>query len=141
MLVTFEVAILIEEFVADNDPPYLHVGVADAAGAHYIMLHRSQPFNDDRDWGIYIEVNDQRFGGYDCIASCELTAKKMVVRLCQPLGNRDPVDAIEARFSPGNRPSPAFIARLRAVFAGYESQLSIVDADDSARRYRRWTPE
>jgi hypothetical protein len=132
MLVTFEVAILIEEFVADNDPPYLHVGVADAAGENYIMLHRSQPFNDDRDWGIYIEVNDQRFGGYDCIASCELTARQMVVRLRKPLGSRDSVDAIEARFSPGNRPSSAFIARLRAIFTGYESHLSIVDDDDAA---------
>lgn len=125
MTITFEAQTLIEELVADNDPPYLHVGMTDAAGLHYLMLHRSQPFDDPEDGGMYLEVDDQLLSGYDCVASCELTPEKMVVRTTKPLSERKPVDAIEVSFADGRRPSREFIARLRAIFTGREDLLCV----------------
>src|SRR5688572_23421989 len=91
MNVSFDAETLIEELVEDNDPPYLHVGMADADSRQYVMLHRSQPFDDPEDWGVYIEVNDQGYSGYERIQSCELSPERMLVRMSEPLGRGDPV--------------------------------------------------
>ena len=90
------------------------------------MLQRSQPFGDAEDWGVYVEVDDQLLSGYDCVADCELTTERMVVRLTEPLGRSKPVEEVEVRFTDGYRPSPEFVSRLRAIFAGREGRLRIV---------------
>jgi hypothetical protein len=132
MTVSFEAHTLVEELVADNDPPYLHVGMADATGSHYLMLHRSQPFDDLEDWGVYVEVDDQLLSGYDCISSCELSPDRMVVRMAEPLSPSKPIDAVEVKFSAAHRPSPELIARLRAIFTGREERLRIVGGGPAA---------
>jgi hypothetical protein len=125
MTVSFDAETLIEELVADNDPPYLHVGMADADNSHYVMLHRSQPFGDPEDWGVYVEVNDQDYSGFDRIASCELSRDRMLVRMSEPLGSNLPVESVEVKFKPGRRPSSEFVARLRAIFTGREELLHV----------------
>jgi hypothetical protein len=132
MNVSFEAETLIEELVADNDPPYLHVGMADADSRQYLMLHRSQPFDDPEDWGVYVEVNDQGYSGYDCVSSCELSPERMVVRMSEPLGRGNPVESVEVKFKPDRRPSPALIARLRAIFTGHEQLLRVLDGGSAA---------
>src|SRR5688500_16789065 len=112
MTISFDAQTVIEELVSDNDPPYLQVAMADATGAHYRRLNRSQPFDDPEDWGVYVEVDDQLQSGYDCVASCELTPERLVVRTTKPLGQSKPVDVIEVAFANGGRPSPEMIARL-----------------------------
>jgi len=54
MNVCIEAKTLVEEMV-DSDPPYLHVGMADAEGDQYIMFQRSQPFDDSEDWGVDVQ--------------------------------------------------------------------------------------
>ena len=129
MNVGFDAETLSEELVADNDPQYLHVGMADADGCQYIMLHRSQPFDDPEDWGVYVEVNDQGYSGYDCISSCELSPDRMVVRMSKPLGRGDPIELVDVKFKPDRRPSPELIARLRSIFTGRIELLRVLDGD------------
>jgi hypothetical protein len=132
MNVSFNAETLIEELVADNDPPYLHVGMADADSRRYLMLHRSQPFDDPEDWGVYVEVNDQGYSGYDCISSCEVSPVRMYVRMSKPLGRGNPVESVEVKFRPELRPSRALIARLRAIFTGREDLLRVLDGGPAA---------
>ena len=132
MTVTFDAETLVEELVADNDPPYLHVGMADEDGRQYLMLHRSQPFGDAEDWGVYVEVNDQRYSGYDCISSGQLSAGRMLVRMSKPLGGGNPIESVEVKFDPSRQPSREWIARLRAIFTGREHLLRVRDGDGAA---------
>jgi hypothetical protein len=129
MNVGFNAETFSEELVADNVPQYLHVGMADADGGQYLMVHRSQPFNDPEDWGVYVEVNDQGYSGYDCISSCELYPDRMVVRMSKPLGRGDPIEFVEVKFKPDRRPSPELIARLRSIFTGRNDLLCVHDGD------------
>ena len=132
MDVSFDAETLIEELVADNDPPYLHVGMATADSRQYLMLHRSQPFDDPEDWGVYVQVNDQGYSGYDCISLCELSAERMLVRMSKPLGRGKPVESVEVKFKPERRPSRELVARLRAIFTGREELLRVLDGGPDA---------
>jgi hypothetical protein len=125
MTISFVARTVVEELVADSDPPYLQVAMADAAGSHYLMLHRGQPFDDPEDWGMYIEVDEQLLSGYDCVASCELTPERMVVRTTKPLSPSKPVDLIEVWFAEGLGPLPELVARLRAIFTGRDDRLQV----------------
>lgn len=131
MNISFEAETVVEELVADNNPPYLHVGMANADGSHYLMLHRSQPFDDPEDWGVYVEVNDQRYSGYDCISSCELSQNRLLVRMVEPLGDNNSIESVEVQFKPNGRLSSDFIKRLRAIFTGREELLHILDEDSA----------
>ena len=132
MIVKFEATTLVEELVTDQTPQYLHVGMADAEG-HYLAFHRVQPFDDDEDWGIYVEVNDQDFSGYGRIDNCDLSPARLVVQFTEPLGGEGQVVGVEVNFVPDHRPSTAFVARLKSVFTGSESLLKVTHGGPEAR--------
>jgi hypothetical protein len=129
MITKFEAEKLVEELVAESDPPYLQVFVADATGSHYLVLQRSQPFGVPEDCGVYVEVDDQSMSGYECIESCELTPDHLLVRTTKPLGLSKAVEVIEAAFTGRHRPSPQLVARLRAIFTGREDRLRVVGCE------------
>jgi len=126
MKVKLNVDTFFEALITDGDPPCLRVALADSESAQYLVLQRSQPFVDPADAGVYVEVNDPHYSGYDRISSCEVTANAMLVRMSMPLGGRrNPIRSVEAVFKPAQQPKPEFIARLRAIFTGRETLLRV----------------
>jgi hypothetical protein len=89
------------------------------------MFQRGYPFGDEEDDGVYVEVNDQCFSGYDAVSMCEVSASAMKVTLGRPLGSKGQVTGVEVRFAHGNAPPPQFIEHLRSIFTSRESQLRI----------------
>lgn len=55
---------------------------ADADIKEYILLLRT--VDDEFDESIYIEVNEQQFGGHDLIASAELVGNTLTLTLTEP---------------------------------------------------------
>ena len=110
--------------VDDVDPPYLRVQFTDATGASYLQFQRQQPQADDEDWGLYVEVNDPAFSGYECVARCDVSADEIAVRLIDPLGPGDEVDGVVVTLD-GVAVPPALVDCMRAVFAGREDRLRV----------------
>jgi hypothetical protein len=100
----FEASSFESGLAADNDLPYWYVFLADASQTHYLTLQRRQPFDDEEDWGVYVEVNDQGFSGYERISLCEVSGKAIRIMLTGPLGSHGQVQGIQVDFAPGRRP-------------------------------------
>ena len=137
----------LESGLDEESDPYFYVFLADADLSHYLTLQRAQPLADtepgsddgeededdddnppheEDDDGIYLEVNDQLFSGYDCVSRVEISPNVLRVELSRPLDRSCPITAVEIIFPAGRRPPPAFLDHLRAIFFEREAMLRIV---------------
>ena len=60
--------------------------------ADYLLLMRT--IDEDFDQSIYIEINEQQFGGHDLISEASLTGNVMTLRLHEPAEQLDGADEI-----------------------------------------------
>lgn len=139
MVVRFTADLLESGLEEETGDPHFYVFVADATCSHYFTLQRGYPLdgadpitdeNDapsyEEDEGIYAEVNDQLFSGYDCISILEISATALRVELSRPLGRSCPITAVEITFPAGHRPGPEFFDHLRSIFFEREAALRII---------------
>lgn len=125
MVISFEAKMLDSGLDEENDP-FFYIFVADAAHAHYLTFQRSPPDSEEDD-GIYAEVDDQAFGGYDRVLKCGVLPDGITVDFVPALGSRGQVKGVAIRFAPGIQPSPEFLGHLRTIFTGKEDRLRIID--------------
>jgi hypothetical protein len=131
LIVRFEASSISAGLQEDSDPAFLEAFLTNGDRSQYLAFQRGQPFGDDEDWGVYVEVNDQGFSGYDKIALCELSNDAIRVSLATPLGRPGIVDAIEVAFAPGACP-PNLVECIRSIFTGRESLLRVLDGGPAA---------
>ena len=131
MTIHFE-ATSLDSALDEEDDPFFYIFAADAERSHYLTLQRSPPGGADDDGRVYVEVDDQGFGGYDHVAMCEVSSDGVRIDLASPLGSRGQVSGIEVSFARGVRPSPEFVEHLRVIFTGQEGRLRVLDGRPAA---------
>jgi hypothetical protein len=129
--IRFEATSLTSALDEENDP-FFYIFVTDETRSHYLTLQRAPAGSVDDDGRIYIEVDDQGFGGYDHISRCELSPADIRIELAKPLGARGEVSGLELSFARGVCTSPEFVEHLRAIFAGQEDRLVVCDGSSDA---------
>ena len=143
MIVRFD-ADLFESGLDDGGDRHFYVFVADATRSHYLTLQRGHPHgaadpitdeNDapsyEEDEGIYLEVDDQLFSGYECISLLELSPTGIRIELTRPLDTRRPITGVEIAFTTA-KPPPQFLDHLRSIFFERESLLRIAPGGPTA---------
>jgi len=101
------------------------VGLARGDGtANYMMFQRS-PVGDPNDLGIYFEYDDQNNSGYNVIAACRVSQKRIEIDFSKPFPTVNGILGIDADYQVDSVTFQCFIEGLKQVFRNEEVKLSI----------------
>jgi len=115
-------------FLADEDAIGFSFAAIDDSGAeHYLNLQR-QPEGrpSEEDWGIYLEFDDQAYGGYGCVGACRMRRELLSVDLCKALGQHGAVEGFDVSLTGiGDQAYDEMREGLPRAFRGFEHLLTI----------------
>jgi hypothetical protein len=99
----------------------------DETGAdHYLNLQRLTEGGDpDDDWGVHLGVDDQRNGGYGCVAACRLTRGELAIDLSRQIGGMIGVRGIDVALLIDDDSYENVRAGLQRVFRGMTGVLQL----------------
>ena len=136
MVIRFDAAFFEWGLDDENDPAYHFVYAADASRSHYLLLQRGYPLGAcdpitdeedadvyEEDEGVYVEVDDQGFSGYEHVSSCDASPRGLRLEFARPLGSRGGVTGVDVVFPAPGQPPAGFFECLRSVFFEREAQL------------------
>jgi hypothetical protein len=119
-----------------EDEEVLVAGVAtsedrDEEGGHYLNLQRNAEWHrgGSDDWGedgLYVEFDDQAYGGHELIRECRLTRSLLSIDLERPIEGLDEVEGFDVELAIDEKSFEGLRAGLKRIIEGSPARFVLM---------------